>query len=128
MNAARLARRPMLASRMARAAPNRLRRLSFGLLTAALLLLMAGLTLLQPRLRGWGFVLYWLAGLGLAGLALLVALLDLFVVRCRAKAARRALYKAEFGNLQASRQQAGSRRPDGHPSRAGVAAANDLPG
>jgi hypothetical protein len=112
---------------MARAAPNRLRRLSFGLLTAALLLLAAGLALLQPRLRGWVFVLYWLACFGLAGLALLAALLDLLVVRLRASAARRALYEAEFGKLQESRRKGEGRRPDGRPSRAG-AAGGDLPG
>jgi hypothetical protein len=111
---------------MAHAAPNRLRRLSFGLLTAALLLLVAGLTVLQPRLRGWGFVLYWLACFGLASLALLVALLDLLVVRLRASAARRALYEAEFGKLQVSRQKSEARRPDGKPSRAGPVG-DDLP-
>lgn len=47
-----------------------------------------GLTLLEPHLRGWGFILYWLGTAGLAGLAFLTGLLDWWVLCLRRRKLR----------------------------------------
>jgi hypothetical protein len=61
----------------------------------ALTLLVAGLTVLRPWLdpheHPWRFVMYWLLCGWQTVLLLLLALLDLLVVRAQARAARRAL-------------------------------------
>ena len=64
------------------------RRRWFGLffLFLALGMLIWGETLLEPHLgRGLGFILYWMACLALTALAMLVALLDFWIVRRRAR-------------------------------------------
>ncbi len=74
----------------------RVRRVGAISLGAALVVLLVGLTVLEPRLRGWLFVGYWLACFLLAGVAMLAALLDLWLVRRRARAARRELARQVF--------------------------------
>jgi hypothetical protein len=61
------------------------RRRWFGALTliAAMLMLVAGETLLKGRLSGFSFVVYWLACFGLTGTAMAVAILDLRAIRQR---------------------------------------------
>jgi O-antigen ligase len=54
-------------------------------LAAALLLLFAGQTFLRDHLRGIGFAIYWLLCLGFVALAMLVALIDLLVIRHQAR-------------------------------------------
>ncbi len=56
-----------------------------------------GQTWLEPHLRGLVFVFYWLACFGLTMLAILTALLDIWVIRLRqqsqeSEAAKRALH------------------------------------
>jgi hypothetical protein len=46
-----------------------------------------GLTLLEPHLRGWAFIVYWLGTAALTGLAFLSGLLDWWILR-RRRAAR----------------------------------------
>ncbi|MFN0066359.1 MAG: hypothetical protein ACKVYV_01870 [Limisphaerales bacterium] len=47
-----------------------------------------GLTLLEPHLRGWGFVLYWLGTAALTGLAFVSGLLDWWIMRLRRRPTR----------------------------------------
>jgi cation transport ATPase len=61
----------------------------------AIVLLVAGLTVfrswLDPHQHPWRFILYWLACAWETALVLLLALLDLLLVRAQARAARKAL-------------------------------------
>ena len=50
-------------------------------LTVAVGMLVAGLTLLEPRLKGVDFVVYWLGCFAFTGLAAVMALWDACVVR-----------------------------------------------
>tara|TARA_A100001037_G_scaffold250049_1_gene232961 strand:+ start:191 stop:493 length:303 start_codon:yes stop_codon:yes gene_type:complete len=61
------------------------RRRWFGLLylILAIGMLVWGQTLLKPHLRGLSYLVYWLVCFGLTTLALLTAVLDLWVVRLR---------------------------------------------
>jgi hypothetical protein len=63
-------------------------------LAVALLLLVAGLTVLRPWLNPhehpWRFVLFWLACAWETVLVLLLALFDLLVLRAQARATRKA--------------------------------------
>ena len=58
-----------------------------------------GFTLLAPHLAGRTFVLYWLACFLFAGLALLVAVLDLFAIRRHARKSRRELFRRTIERL-----------------------------
>src|SRR6266513_2530508 len=64
-------------------------------LVIAVALLLAGLTLfrswLDPHEHPWRFILYWLACAWETMLVLLLALLDLLLVRAQTRAARKAL-------------------------------------
>jgi hypothetical protein len=78
----------------------RLRRLSVLMLASAGVFLVSGLTLLDGRLRGWVFIVYWLACFGLAFLALIAAFLDLLLVRRAARMARRTLVQRFMGQAR----------------------------
>lgn len=57
-------------------------------------LLIWGQTILKPHLgNGLGFLLYWLVCFSFTGLAILTALLDLRIIRCRTRDAQRDLFK-----------------------------------
>lgn len=64
-------------------------------LLVAVIMLVAGLTVLRPWLNPqehpWRFILYWLACVWETLLVLLLALLDMLLVRAQARAARRAM-------------------------------------
>jgi hypothetical protein len=66
-------------------------------LVGALALLIAGLTILRPWLdpheHPWRFILYWLACAWETILMLLLAVLDLLLVRAQARAARKAIVR-----------------------------------
>jgi hypothetical protein len=68
-------------------------------LLVALLLLVAGLTILRPWLdpheHPWRFILFWFACAWVTLLVLLLALLDLLLIRAQARAARK-LFREEF--------------------------------
>jgi hypothetical protein len=71
-----------------------LRRLGLLFLAAAMLMLLFGQTLLEPHLgRGLLFVFYWLICFGFTILAMLVALLDIWIVRMRARHDQEKLFK-----------------------------------
>lgn len=64
-------------------------------LLVAVIMLVAGLTVLRPWLNPqehpWRFILYWLACAWETLLVLLLALLDMLLVRVQARAARKAM-------------------------------------
>lgn len=78
---------------------NRLRRVSIALLAIALVMLLCGFTLLEPRLKGVLFVIYWLACFAVAGLAIIAALLDLLIIRRDARRAQSELIRRSFEDL-----------------------------
>ena len=55
-----------------------------------------GQTLLAPHLRGWGFIVYWLACALFALLAIGTAVIDLVVLRRRARREQRELFQKAF--------------------------------
>jgi hypothetical protein len=82
-------------------------------LAVALLLLVAGVTVLRPWLdpheHPWRFVLFWLACAWETVLVLLLALLDLLLLRSQAREARKAFRE----DLSEGRAQPGRHRADG---------------
>lgn len=80
----------------------RRRCLGVGFLTGALLMLIAGETVLQTRLAGLTFLVYWLACFGLTGLAIIVALLDAQQNRRRLREERRHLLQKTLKDIQSA--------------------------
>jgi len=76
-----------------------LRRLSVTLLAVAVAMLIGGFTFLEPRLRGMAFAIYWLGCFAVAGLASIVALLDLLVIRRDARKAQHGLIEDSFHGM-----------------------------
>ena len=78
------------------------RRRWFGalVLLAALGMLVAGVTVLEARLAGLGFVCYWLACLLLTGLAIFVAFLDVRALGRRTREAQRDLFQATLKQIE----------------------------
>jgi MFS family permease len=68
-------------------------------LIAAVVMLLAGLTVLrawlEPHEHPWRFVLFWFACAWITLLLLLLALLDILIVRAKAREARRA-FREQF--------------------------------
>ena len=83
-----------------------LRRRLFGgvALAAALVMLVAGQTILKDRLKDLGFLLYWLACFCLTGLAAIVALWDAHALRQRARQQRRDLLQAAIKDIEIETQ------------------------
>ena len=79
-----------------------LRRRLFGVvvLGAALVMLVAGQTILKDRLKDLGFLLYWLACFCLTGLAAMVALWDAHALRQRARQQRRDVLQAAIKDIE----------------------------
>jgi hypothetical protein len=77
------------------------RRRWFGLffLIVAGGMLIWGQTVLRAHLRGWGFLVYWLACFAFTVLAILTALLDIWMLRRQSRQARRELFQRTFGEL-----------------------------
>jgi hypothetical protein len=78
-----------------------LRRRLFGavVLAAAIVMLVAGQTILKNRLKDLGFLLYWLVCFCLTGLAAIVALFDAYALRQRARQQRRDLLQAAIKDI-----------------------------
>ncbi len=68
-------------------------------------LLIWGQTLLKPHLNGASFVFYWLACFGLTGLAVLTALIDLWIMRRRTQEQHRVLFQRTFTGLRRDREE-----------------------
>jgi hypothetical protein len=79
--------------------PSDRRRRWFGLffLLMAGIMLLWGATWLKPYLQGLGYLLYWLGCFAFTLLAMLTALLDLWVIRKRATLARQVAARESFG-------------------------------
>lgn len=92
------------------------RRRWFGLfyLIASAGLLIWGLTLLRPVLRGWLFIAYWCACFVCALLALLTAWLDMRAIRRQARADRRELLSQALTHI--SREARGHTDEPNRPS------------
>jgi hypothetical protein len=83
--------------------PSDARRRWFGLFFLFLAggMLIWGETLLKPVLgRGVGFVVYWFACFVLTGLAMLIALLDFFIVRRRTRKEQHELLSDATADLE----------------------------
>ena len=76
-------------------------------LLASLVMLVAGETFLQARLRARpvAFLVYWLGCFGLAGLAFLTAALDVMAVRRRARAEQRELAESALRQIAQSKAE-----------------------
>jgi hypothetical protein len=77
------------------------RRRWFGLLFLILAtgMLIWGQTVLQPHLRGLGFLAYWLVCLGMTGMAMVVALLDVWAMRRRLRRQQHELLRRTLEDL-----------------------------
>ncbi len=91
----------------------RLLRISVVSLAASFAVLIAGLTVLERRLQGVVFIVYWFGCFVLVVAAIFAAVLDLWIVRRQARADRRELARQVFS------QPAPARRPPSNGSRGG---------
>jgi hypothetical protein len=76
------------------------RRFGAVLLLAALVMLIAGQTILKSRLKDLGFLLYWLACFFLTGGAILVAYLDAVALQRRSRREARELLESTLDKIQ----------------------------
>lgn len=77
----------------------RRRWLGASVLAAAVLMLVVGLTALWGRLTNLGFLVYWLACIGLTCLAMLIAFLDARALRERTRREERALLETTLKDI-----------------------------
>ena len=79
-------------------------------------MLVAGETVLKPRLKDLSFLVYWLICLVLTGLAILVAFLDASAVRRRTRREARDLLESTLGRIEADAKHKppGSQKNDGN--------------
>ena len=106
------------------------RRRWFGLLFLILAAGMTtwGLTLLEGHLRGWGFVIYWLACLVLLLCAMAIAVLDFFIIRYRQRQERAALAEKVLRETAAAlqaRKKADRRAATTRPGKIGRASCRE---
>ena len=78
------------------------RRRWFGaiVLLVALAMLVGGETVLKGKLKDLGFVAYWLACVGLTGLAVLIALLDARLLQRQTRQEQRQLFENTLRKIQ----------------------------
>lgn len=103
------------------------RRRWFGLffLISACGMMIWGFTLLDPHLRGWGYIVYWTICLILTMLALATALLDMLLVRQAGREERRALRKQALTGLEQNRARSDAvTASEGRPNSAGGGSAS----
>ena len=81
-------------------AMSRHRKLGALALLIALAMLIAGVTVLNPRLEAATFLVYWLACLVLTVFALFTALIDMRVVRHRIREEQRDLLEGALEDIQ----------------------------
>jgi len=94
------------------------RRRWFGALTlgGALLLLVAGATVLSGRLTGMGFLLYWGACMALTVVAILTAFIDMRAVQYELRQEKHELIQSTIENIQKDAQTK-ARAVNGKPQR-----------
>lgn len=95
------------------------RRRWFGLffLIVAGGMLIWGQTVLRAHLSGWGFLVYWLTCFVFTLLAILTALLDIWIVRRRSRQARRELFERTFGELATKEEKPPATKAPATPPR-----------
>ena len=83
-------------------------------LVASLVLLIAGETVLSDRLRShpFAFVVFWMGCFMCVGLAFLMALMDLAVVRRRTRAQQRELLEEAMRQIARSKELKAKRPPE----------------
>ncbi len=101
--------------------PNRRRWFGAGLLAAALLMLLAGETVIEPHLGALGLLVFWLACLGLTIGAIVVAFLDARAVAHRSLKEQRDLFEATLRNIADDAKSKSRTKESEKPPR-------DLPG
>ena len=74
-------------------------------------MLVVGLTVLAPRLRGATFLVYWLGCMGLTSLAALTALLDLWATRRRIRQAQQELVSQAIDEFSRTKERSQCARP-----------------
>jgi hypothetical protein len=94
------------------------RRRWFGalVLLAALVMLICGQTVLNAKLQGLAFILYWLACFALRGLAVLIALLDVRALQRRIRQEHRDLFATTLTKIE-TQAKAKPRLPGARPPR-----------
>ncbi|MBM3834351.1 MAG: hypothetical protein FJ403_13995 [Verrucomicrobia bacterium] len=71
-----------------------------------------GQTILKPHLGdGIGFLLYWLTCFAFTGLAILTALLDIWIIRPRARASQRELLKQTLPKIERENEESHHPQP-----------------
>jgi len=101
----------------------RRRRLGMISLAVAVLMLIAGETMLRNRLGTVAFVIFWLICLVFTGLAILAAYLDVSALRRRTQEEQRALLEKTLGEIARTKEmkaRKGSGPPADFKSRGGV--------
>jgi hypothetical protein len=87
-------------------ASSRTRRFLAGVsLLLAAVLLVLGLTLFEGRLRQYGFVIYWSLCFGLTGLAALVSLLDMIMIKRESREAQRELIENALKEVEEEKRK-----------------------
>lgn len=81
-------------------ATTRRRRFGVVMLVAALLMLVAGETVLKSRLKDLGFLLYWLGCLVFTGIAIVVAYIDARSLQRRGRRETRELLENTLDEIQ----------------------------
>ncbi len=87
----------------------RRRALGTLLLGGALVMLVWGQTALKPTLQGLSFILYWAVCMCLTFLALMTALLDLWIVRRRGREQEKQLLNDTLRNIATKEEEPGDK-------------------
>ena len=99
--------------------PDNFRRwLGAAFLTIAVGMLVAGLTVLEARLKGVSFIIYWVACFGFTGLAAMTALLDMLIVRWQSRAAQRKMIEKTMEEVKLARARHAKENDDASESLA----------
>jgi len=78
-------------------------------------MLVWGQTALKPALKGIDFLLYWTLCMGLTFLALMVGLLDLWIIRRRSREERKKMFRNAFSksdNPNSPKRDSGEKTED----------------
>ncbi len=63
-------------------------------------MVICGMTVFASKLKGIGFIFYWLACAGFTGLAALVAVVEMLVIRRQSRALQKELLKETLSALE----------------------------
>jgi hypothetical protein len=86
-------------------------------LGGAVLMLVAGVTVLKTRLDAVEFLIYWLSCAGLTGVAIVTALVDMRATRYQLRQEKRELLEATIDGI--AREARSKTRRNGKPQRRG---------